>query len=186
MRPLLATLMWGSLCACVPSSSDPSCDGDGLVGLSTFASTTIAPGASLEERSFQPVCKGQCPLTRHRWQILPAGGGYGVVRVTYGAHCGPTSGGELSNDQVGSCQLPLRGGVALTDAVLADSHDADCVALWAEINSEDPDDNAPCGKGSSLSFAPFIVFFNDSTAPVTITGPGPASNPTAMCSYAPG
>ena len=187
MKPAGASLFAVmTLCsACVDGSSGANCTADeGLVGLSTFAATTIAPGESLEVSSFEPVCNGQCPVTGHLWSVSPDGNASGTLRVTYGAHCGPSA-DNWSNDVIGTCELLFDGATPLASASLSASSSADCVALWAGINPDDPADSKPCSEGSTNNFAPYIVFFDNSNASVEITGPGPANNPVATCSYAP-
>ncbi len=173
------------LCACGTSGgSGAKCNASGdKVGMTTgFASTTVEPGKTLEVSSNQLVCNGQCPVTGHAWTVTPKASASGTLTVTYGAHCGPSN-GPFSSDTIGTCKLLFSGTTALTDAALADSRSADCVALWAGVKPDDPADTKPCSAGSTNNFMPYVTFFNNGTAAVTVTGPGPASNPTANCTY---
>ena len=182
---ILAALL--VLWACDPSSSsDTKCaTGSDRVGMGTFSSTIIDPGKTLEVSSFEPACNGQCPVTGQAWTATPRASATGTLTVTYGAHCGPSPSGSFSSDTIGTCKLSFAGSTALSDASLADSHSADCVALWAGVNPDNPADTKPCSAGSTNNFMPYITFVNNGTVAVTITGPGPATNPTANCTYAP-
>ncbi len=159
--------------------------GDDRVGMSTFGALTVEPGKSLEVSCSTLACNGQCPVTGQSWTVTPKGSASGTFTITYGAHCGSSAGAAVSSDTIGTCKLLFAGTTAVTDGALASSHDADCVALWAGVNPANPADTKPCSEGSTNNFMPYIVFFNNGTVAVTISGPGPASNPTANCTYAP-
>ncbi len=193
MQRTAAVIALGALailggCNSAAAPEDTKCTGEAnKVGMTSWASTTIAPGATYEVATNAAVCNGQCPVTGQKWTATPTWGSVsGTLRVTYGAHCGPNTSGDYSNDQIGTCQLLFNSATPLTDASLAESHDADCVQLWAGVNPTDPGLTQPCGKGSTLNFRPYVTFFNNATFSVTISGPGPASNPTAECVYASG
>jgi hypothetical protein len=191
MRREACAAAWGALAilwACDSGSApgDAKCGEANKVGMTSWASATLLPGASLEVATNSAVCNGQCPVTGQKWTATPVGGGAGTLGVAYGAHCGPIPSGAYSNDEIGRCKLVFSGATALTDASLGDSHDADCVGLWAGVNPTDPAMTQPCGKGSTLNFRPYIVFTNNATFSVTITGPGPAAITTAECVYASG
>ena len=190
VRAWSAVACWIMVSACdtSSSSSDAStkCASSGdKVGMVSWGGYKVAPGQSIEVASSSIVCNGQCPVTGHEWTVTPSAKASGTFTVTYGSHCGASTSGPLSSDQIGSCKLTFTGTTPVTSASLAQSHDSDCVGLWAGVNPTNPADTKPCSEGSPNNFEPYVTFFNNGTVDVTISGPGPANNPTAYCTYVP-